>query len=201
MSKVYSNRPATPTVYKPRTFEPRAGRRGACREGLSLMKWYHGSTLCIPKPQLLPVTRRLDFGSGFYVTSNEEQARNWARIKKRRQKEALAVVSIYDGSAVMEAKNLHVLRFREPNESWLDFVMLNRMGLDIPRDGAEVIFGPVANDTLYETLALYERSLLSREETIVRLRTQKLADQICLRSQAAIDLLKFKSCVEVEVAQ
>jgi hypothetical protein len=76
-----------------------------------------------------------------------------------------------------------------------------RMGLDVPSDGAEVILGPVANDTLYETLALYERRLLSREETIVRLRTQKLADQICLRSQAAIDLLKFTSCVEVEVAQ
>ena len=40
------------------------------------MKLYHGSTSIIRQPQLLIPTRTLDYGSGFYTTTSEEQARN-----------------------------------------------------------------------------------------------------------------------------
>jgi hypothetical protein len=31
------------------------------------VKLYHGSTGCVSHPRLLPATRRLDFGPGFYT--------------------------------------------------------------------------------------------------------------------------------------
>ena len=49
-----------------------------------MKKVYHGSTLAVETPSLQPLTRRLDFGAGFYTTSDLTQARRWAGIKKRR---------------------------------------------------------------------------------------------------------------------
>ena len=42
------------------------------------------------------------------------------------------------------------------------------------------------------------RSILTRAETISRLRTHTLADQVAFRSEAGLGRLKFASCVEVE---
>ena len=36
---------------------------------------YHGSTITVDKPEILPSQRMLDFGQGFYTTTNEEQAK------------------------------------------------------------------------------------------------------------------------------
>ena len=160
-------------------------------------RWFHGSTVCIPEPKLLPSHRRLDFGPGFYLTSNEAQATNWAIIKKRRLNEKLAIVSFYEAKFVLEENHLKIFNFTGPDETWLDYVMLNRTEIHSPNDDFDIISGPVANDNLYETLALYERKLLTRQETIVRLKTQKLADQICVRTQKALDRLIFIDCKEV----
>jgi len=42
------------------------------------MTLYHGSDQIIKTPELRPSTRTLDFGSGFYTTTNKEQAVNFA---------------------------------------------------------------------------------------------------------------------------
>lgn len=42
------------------------------------MNIYHGSDIVVEKPQILQSNRLLDFGIGFYTTSNKEQAIRWA---------------------------------------------------------------------------------------------------------------------------
>ncbi len=42
---------------------------------------YHGSNVIDDKPDVDHSYRPLDFGKGFYVTSNREQAERWARRK------------------------------------------------------------------------------------------------------------------------
>ena len=49
------------------------------------MTIYHGSTVPVEKPQILPSNRMLDFGIGFYTTSNLEQAIRWAKIVAAKQ--------------------------------------------------------------------------------------------------------------------
>ena len=39
---------------------------------------YHGSNLAVEEPKILVSNRYLDFGTGFYTTSNLSQARNFA---------------------------------------------------------------------------------------------------------------------------
>ena len=42
---------------------------------------YHGSSEIVKKPDVLHSYRALDFGKGFYVTTNYEQVQRWARRK------------------------------------------------------------------------------------------------------------------------
>jgi len=42
------------------------------------MTLYHGSDQIIKTPELRASTRTLDFGAGFYTTTNKEQAVNFA---------------------------------------------------------------------------------------------------------------------------
>ena len=162
-----------------------------------ITKVYHGSTVCVSEPRLLPLTRRLDFGAGFYTTSDLDQARRWACIKKRRKMDSQALVSIYDCSAIFKADSLSIKHFKKADADWLDFVMAHRMGKEQPDMSYDVICGPVANDTLYETLTLYERGILTHSETIVRLKTHKLADRIVFATATALSLLKYEGCEEV----
>lgn len=39
---------------------------------------YHGSSVEVREPKLLKIQRELDFGKGFYTTSDLQQATNWA---------------------------------------------------------------------------------------------------------------------------
>ena len=39
---------------------------------------FHGSNLEVKNPMLIPSKRLLDFGAGFYLTSDFEQAKKWA---------------------------------------------------------------------------------------------------------------------------
>lgn len=40
------------------------------------MKLYRGTDLIVDKPIIMEVNRPLDFGGGFYLASNYEQAKN-----------------------------------------------------------------------------------------------------------------------------
>ena len=55
----------------------------------------------------------------------------------------------------------------------------------------DIVVGAVANDTLYSTLLLYETGVLSRIETIRRLTTHKLFDQISFHNQLVLKELQF----------
>ena len=47
---------------------------------------YHGSNVIVSEPKLIPQNRFLDFGFGFYTTTNKTQAIGFAdKAAKRRQ--------------------------------------------------------------------------------------------------------------------
>jgi hypothetical protein len=60
------------------------------------MLLYHGCNLAVETPQLIEQRRGLDFGPGFYVTTNEIQARRFAEIVVNRRKAGTATVSVYE---------------------------------------------------------------------------------------------------------
>lgn len=89
---------------------------------------YHSSNIVVSRPKLIQQNRYLDFGFGFYTTTNKIQAIGFAQKVTKRRKEGTKMVSIYE---LNEGKAFHecsVLKFESANESWLDFVSENRSG-------------------------------------------------------------------------
>lgn len=161
------------------------------------MELYHGSTERIEEPEILEKQRLLDFGKGFYVTSSKEQAERWAIIKHKR---AIAgsqpIVNVYNTiDNLLSDTQLNIKVFHVPNEEWLDFILLNRNKERF--HGYDLVFGPVANDTLYQTLALFESGILTKPETIVRLKVHRLFDQISFNTPKAIKYLQYIRAYEL----
>ncbi len=161
------------------------------------MKLYYGSVEVVEFPRILDSQRLLDFGRGYYTTTSKEQAENWALIKIRRVREnAKPIVSVYEiADKLLENEDYNVKVFVKADVEWLDFIILNRTGNQ--RHPYDIVKGAVANDTLYTTLLLYETGVLSKTETIARLKVHKLFDQISFHNEGVLKELRFIESYEV----
>ena len=152
---------------------------------------YHGSNIPVEKPKLIKHNRTLDFGSGFYTTSNLSQAENFAHnVVKRNKGHGSPTVSYFDIDFEELEKNLDILKFNSANAEWLDFVYAQRMAKYIGKQH-DVVIGPVANDTLYRVFRMYEDGDINREETLKRLKVVELFNQITFCTLEALDALNF----------
>lgn len=158
---------------------------------------YHGSNLTVAEPKLIVQNRFLDFGYGFYTTTNKTQAIGFADKVTRRRREGTPTVSIYEIDEHKAFSECSVLRFETPDEAWLDFVSDNRAGR-YSGTYYDFIYGPVANDDVYTTFTLYTAGALTKEQTIQALKVKKLYNQLVLTSERALSYLKFVGVVPEE---
>jgi len=158
---------------------------------------YHGSNLIVSEPRLVKQNRFLDFGFGFYTTTNKMQAIAFSDKVIKRRREGVRTVSIYEIDEQKAFAECSVLRFDAPDEAWLDFVSENRAG---GYEGKlyDFIFGPVADDDVYTTFTLYTAGVLSKEQTIEALKVRKLYNQLVLTTEKALSYLKFVGTVPEE---
>ncbi len=156
---------------------------------------YHGSNVVVDQPKLVEQNRFLDFGYGFYTTTNKEQAESFAgKVKIRRG--GKSILNIYELDEKKLSNLLKIKKFPVPNEEWLDFVSANRNGT-YNKEQYDIIIGPVANDDVYQTLQVYSSGLLTKEQTLETLKVKKLFNQYVFATNKAIALLKFIEAKEV----
>jgi len=162
------------------------------------MKLYHGSNVIVKKPTLMPQQRALDFGPGFYTTTNKEQAIAFAQKLKERMNSEKGIVNVYEIAPIETLKQkLAILEFLFPDHSWLDFVLENRNGTYRGKI-YDIICGPVTNDTIYGTFIAYENGIITKEETIEWLKVKKLYNQITFSTVKALTFLKYIEKIEVQ---
>lgn len=154
------------------------------------MNLYHGSNVVVSKPKLVQQNRFLDFGFGFYLTTNKTQAIGFADKVYKRRKTGSRIVNIYEFDEAKAFAACSVLKFDTADESWLDFVSDNRSG-NYDGEIFDIILGPVANDDVYTSLNLYTASIFSKEQTLKALKIKKLYNQLVLTSEKALGYLKF----------
>lgn len=156
---------------------------------------YHGSNVSVEHPALVEQNRFLDFGPGFYTTTNMEQARNFAK-KVVARRGGVPIVNIYEINDDTLSQSLNVKEFIAPNEDWLDFVSDHRNGT---YKGAQydLVIGAVANDDVYRTLQVYSTGLLTKEQALEALKVKKLFNQYVFATEKALCLLKFVEAKEV----
>ncbi len=160
-----------------------------------MIRLYHGSTVAVRKPSLRPGRPNADFGKGFYMTSNLEQAIRWAHIKQEREEAQRAIVSVYEfDESLLESPDLKIRLFNGADEPWLYFVTDCRKSR---KHDYDLVQGPVANDKVFTTVNLFESGVLSAEAAILQLKAYKTYDQLSFHTRRVMDELRFVESYEV----
>lgn len=155
------------------------------------MVLYHGSNVLVKYPKLIKQNRFLDFGFGFYTTTNRNQAANFADKVTERRKAGKSTLNIYELDEEEAFKNCSLMRFEKPDRMWLDFVSANRKGTYKGKQ-YDLIYGAVANDDVYRTITLYMTGLLTEEQAMEALKIRKLFNQMVFATEHALQYLHFR---------
>lgn len=159
------------------------------------MKIYHGSIEIVEKPEIREANRSLDYGSGFYATTSYEQALSWVKRRANEKKLSKGYINIYEFNED-SINNFKHLIFESATEEWLDFVMHNRIHDSFEHD-YDIVYGPVANDKVYASFALFEGGFINKQALISELKTYKLVDQYLFHTEDSLKTLKFIEAKEV----
>ena len=158
------------------------------------MLLYHGSNTVVERPRLMGQTRGLDFGAGFYLTTQEKQAQIFSENIIFRRNSGIPTVNIYEYDEIASEKTLDILMFAEPNAQWLEFIRDNRMKTYTGRQ-YDIIIGPVANDRVFPTIQALVIGQFSIEAALVAIKPYKLFNQYCFATEKALSMLKFINSV------
>lgn len=158
---------------------------------------YHGSIDEVVNPEIRQPNRSLDYGAGFYTTTSYEQAKRWVERRMKDKGVAVGYVNIYELDEKL-VKNMKSLFFEKPTEEWVSFVMRNRTERNFIHD-YDVVYGPVADDSVYTQFALYEGGIISLPTLIHELKTYKLVDQYLFHTEKSLLAIKFVKSEIVEI--
>ncbi|MBR1685154.1 MAG: DUF3990 domain-containing protein [Clostridia bacterium] len=177
------------------------------------MLLFHGSYTAVENIDLKYCMPGKDFGRGFYLTSDINQARAFIRSVLDRghtkgtipQTQNYGYVSSYRFRMPEEGLKIH--EFEEANKEWLWFIANNRRRkLATPINAqiqgiaeSDVIIGKVANDQTNPVLAVYLNGIFGDiqseravNEAIRQLIPDHLVNQYCFLTEKAIRCLEFQ---------
>ena len=154
------------------------------------MKLYHGSNVEVRQPDLSYSRDSLDFGKGFYLTSDFGQAVKWAHHVARFRGAGKPAVSVFtiDSKVLQE---LSVLRFGSANREWLHTVVAYRSGKTVA-DSYDIITGPIANERTVNVINQYIDGVFPEEIALQLLLPFKLKDQWAIKTEKALAALVWK---------
>ena len=131
-----------------------------------------------------------DYGQGFYLTTNLQQAWNLAHRKANNQKEAY--VYQYELKD-FDSKEYNIYELLEYNEEWLDIIAENRIRGVCHIADIDIIYDRMADnkgDVLGKELADYLNDKKNGDEVIEKIRfANESKDQYCFKTAKALHLL------------
>ena len=90
-----------------------------------------------------------------------------------------------------------VKRF-ERDAEWFDYIFRNRSGYPDALSEYDVIVGPIANDTIYDTWGISTSGLLSHEQSLRLLMIGPVYRQTAIKTERAASRLRFISAQVIE---
>ena len=150
---------------------------------------YHGSTVNIERIDLQKSKPNKDFGRAFYLSANYDQALEMAQFKAEFA-ELPPVVNVYrfDEKLLQEFK---YKRFETYTKEWAHFVYNHRTEPEgRTLHDYDVVFGPIANDTIGAQITRFKQGYISFEQFLQRIQYPKgITFQYAFCTQRAIDKL------------
>jgi hypothetical protein len=157
------------------------------------MKLYHGSTVDITEIDLQQSKPNKDFGRGFYLSADKEQALAMAAYKAE-QLDATPIINVYefDESLLSADTTFRVKFFDTYNKEWADFIFANRNNTSTqPAHDYDIVVGPIANDRVGLQIRRYMEHEIDLDTFVERLKYMKgITIQYFFGTARAVRLLK-----------
>ena len=147
------------------------------------LQLFHGGPSIVRIPDLSMSRTDIDFGQGFYLSSNLVTSAKWAC------RTAVSICNEYK----MTFDNLKVHKF-DLDKDWLDYVVRNRAEkIDSPSifDSYDVLIGAIADDKLFHTIEMYEDGFISADNAIKIMNCMDYGLQYVLKTEKAIKNLEY----------
>lgn len=158
-----------------------------------MIKLYHGSNVIVEVPDLQHSKPFKDFGRGFYLSANRQQAWDMASQKVNQTQMGKEEISefLFD-ELQMKSNELKVLSFSDYCEEWALFVLANRDKKAIhPIHDYDIVYGPIADDGVTFQLRRYQGGVISLSRLVEELKYAKgITFQYFFGTERALKLLK-----------
>lgn len=158
-----------------------------------MMTLYHGSNVEISKIDLSMCKKGKDFGKGFYLNPNFEQARGMACRAVRIMRDGKEIINAFAFDDKLLTNNgLRIKIFADYSEEWAEFIVANRKNkTDIPIHDYDIIIGPIADDSVGVQVRRYIQGYLPVSKLVEELRYHgDHSIQYFFGTERAIKLLK-----------
>lgn len=111
------------------------------------MRLYHGSSVVIDEIDMSLSKVGKDFGCGFYLSPDKEQAEKMAAKKAEQLHCDTPCVTEFECNELLMKSELRVLEFEDYSKEWAEFVLDNRKNRTRQNiHDYDVVYGPIAND-------------------------------------------------------
>ncbi len=147
------------------------------------MKLYHTGSAEIRNPDIRRGRKNADFGQGFYLSPDMDFAYRWAGRD--------AIVNEYD----LDESGLYIRRFRR-DEEWFEYIFNNRRAKDSL--SADVVIGPIANDTIFETFGIISSGFLKTGDALKLLAVGPEYIQAAVKTEKAAGQLRWIRAVRID---
>lgn len=153
---------------------------------------YHGSNVAIDVIDLSKSRPDKDFGKGFYLSADENQAIEMAESKVAFLGGEPVVTSFEFDESAISSKILKVKVFESYTEEWAHFVYENRENFtDNPIHEYDIIYGPIANDRVGAQIRNFKNGNIDLDELMSRIKYLKgITFQYFFGTEAAIKTLR-----------
>ena len=154
---------------------------------------YHGSNIEIDKIDLTKSKPYKDFGKGFYLSADKQQAQRMAEQRTSIILEGKPTLNKYQfDETILDDNSLKILCFEEYSEDWANFVLKNRdFNIEQPCHNYDIVYGPIADDGVTFQLRRYKTGMISLEQLVNELKYSKgITFQYYFGTELAISKLK-----------
>lgn len=153
---------------------------------------YHGSNVDITQIDLTKSKPNKDFGCGFYLSADKEQAEKLAEYKAFQLGGSPILNTFEFDENLLTTGQLKVLRFKEYSKEWADFVFSNRNSAtgDSTHD-YDIVIGPIANDRVGVQVRRYMEHEITLDTFLYNLKYMKgITIQYFFGTEKSISLLR-----------
>lgn len=153
------------------------------------MRLYHGSNMAVDVIDLTKGRKGKDFGQGFYLSPDIKQADRMAELTVMRNGTGIPVVTEFEFDEIRASK-LNCLILKEYTRQWAEFVIMNRNNrTDVQAHNYDIVYGPIADDTVGLTIRLFQQKFIDIDEVVKRLKYVQPTFQYFFATDKAIQTL------------